>query len=103
MSTEITEELILDALHKVPQDKWDRVLKFLHNLEPKTAHAPEGAEHQCWTAAELLALPPAERSAILAEAAALAVNDYRNDRDSTDLEALGVDDLYGDDTEAPTR
>ncbi len=103
MSTEVTEETILEALHRVPLEKWDRVLKFLYNLEPKTAHSPEGAEHKCWTAEELLALPPAERSAILAEAAALAVNDYHNDRDSTDLEALGVDELYGDDTDAPTR
>jgi hypothetical protein len=103
MSTEITEASILEALHKVPQEKWDRVLKFLHNLEPKTGRAPEGAELRHWTAEELLALPVAERGAILAEAAAHAVNDYRNDRDSSDFEALGVDDLYGDDTDAPTR
>jgi hypothetical protein len=103
MTTEVTEQSILDALHRVPQEKWDRVLKFLHNLEPKTAQAPDGAELKCWTAEELLVLLRAERGAILAEAAALAVNDYRNDRDSTDFEAPGLDDIYGDEKDAPMR
>jgi hypothetical protein len=86
MSTEVTEELIREALHKVPQEKWDRVLKFLHNLEPKTARAPDGAELECWTAEELLALPLAESDAILEAQALLAV----------DLYPIGLDDDYGD-------
>jgi acyl-CoA reductase-like NAD-dependent aldehyde dehydrogenase len=36
-----------------------------------------------WTAAQLRQLPPAERDAILAEAARLAENDYRTDADLT--------------------
>jgi hypothetical protein len=56
-----------------------------------------------WTAAELLRLPASQRDAILAEAAALAEADYLHDRDLTDFEAFGKDDLYGDSSDAETR
>jgi hypothetical protein len=46
-----------------------------------------------WTAAELRKLPPAERDAILAEAAALAEAEYRNNPELTVFEAFGKDDL----------
>jgi hypothetical protein len=96
MSIDVNEQSILQALHRVPQDKWDRVLKFLHNLEPKTAEVPEGAELKCWTAEELLALPLDERDVILEAQALLAV----------DLYPIGLDDDYSDydkDTDASTR
>jgi hypothetical protein len=56
-----------------------------------------------WTAAELRKLPPAERDAILAAAAARAEAEYRNDPALTDFEAYGKDDLYGDSANAETR
>ena len=49
-----------------------------------------------WTAQELRRLPAAERDAILAAAAALAENDYQTDRQLTDFEAFGEDDLHGE-------
>jgi hypothetical protein len=49
-----------------------------------------------WTAAELRKLPPAERDAILAEQAALVEEEYRTNRDLTDFETYGEDDLYGE-------
>jgi hypothetical protein len=56
-----------------------------------------------WTAAELRRLPPAERDAILAAAAERAEADYRRDRDLTDFEAFGEEDLYGDSSDARPR
>ncbi len=47
-----------------------------------------------WTAAELRRLPAEERDAILAAAAALAVDEYRNDAALTAFEAFGAGDLY---------
>jgi hypothetical protein len=49
-----------------------------------------------WTAVELRKLPAAERDAILAEQAALAQEEYRTNRDLTDFETYGEDDLYGE-------
>ncbi|HXE52124.1 MAG TPA: hypothetical protein VN541_03875 [Tepidisphaeraceae bacterium] len=46
-----------------------------------------------WTASELRKLPPDERNAILAAAAARAEEDY-SDRHLTATEALGRDDLF---------
>ncbi len=57
MSIEVTEETILEALHKVPQEKWGLVLEILHNLEPREIELPEGTDPTCWTASQLLALP----------------------------------------------
>jgi hypothetical protein len=56
-----------------------------------------------WTAAELRELPPEQRDAILAEAAALAEEFYRNDPELTAFEAFGKDDLYGDSSSAEPR
>jgi hypothetical protein len=56
-----------------------------------------------WTAAELRALPPDQRDAILEEAAARANELYRNDPSLSDFEAFGKGDLYGESTAAPER
>jgi hypothetical protein len=56
-----------------------------------------------WTAAELRALPPEKRDAILEAAAALAEKEYRTNRDLTAFEAYGKDDLYGDSANAEAR
>jgi hypothetical protein len=103
MSIEITEESILDALHKVPRESWNQVLEFLRVLEPKGVPASESAEPKHWTATELLAMPPAQRDAILAAQAALVESDYRNDPELTAFEAFGPDDLYVDDEDAEAR
>ena len=54
------------------------------------------------TPRELRKLPPAERDAILAAAAALAETEYRTNAALTDFEAFGEDDLHGASTAAPT-
>jgi len=56
-----------------------------------------------WTAGELRRLPPEQRDAILAEAAALAEEVYRDDPELTAFEAFGKDDLYGDSSSTETR
>jgi hypothetical protein len=66
------------------------------------------AEHRTplkkrWTAAELRKLPPAERDAIMAAAAALAEPEYRSNPDLTAFEAFGKDDLYGESASTETR
>ena len=88
MAVDINEESILDALHKVPRENWDRVLDFLHQLEPRPDLPPEADESRHWTAAELLAIPPDRRDAILEAAAAMAESDYRNDPELADFEAF---------------
>jgi len=94
MSIDVSEQSILEALHKVPQEKWGHVLEFLHQLEPKAPLPPERDEPRRWTIAELLALPPTQRDAILEAQAALVEQDYRNDPELTAFEAFGPDDLY---------
>lgn len=54
-----------------------------------------------WTAGELRKLPADQRDAILAAAAALAEDLYRNDPELTDFEAFDEEDLYGESTAAP--
>lgn len=56
-----------------------------------------------WTAAELRRLPTEERDAILAAAAALAADEYRNDAALTAFEAFGEGDLYVNSSNAQTR
>ena len=54
-----------------------------------------------FSAAELRKLPADERTAILMNQAALAEDLYRRDRQLTDFEAFGEEDLRGD--EPPTQ
>ncbi len=56
-----------------------------------------------WTAAELRRLPAEQRDAILAAAAALAVDEYRNDAALTAFEAFGEGDLYVHSSDAQPR
>ena len=93
MSTDVTEESILDALHRVPRDHWSELLEFLHDLGPKAGQVSEVPETRHWTATELLAMPLDQRNAILEAAAAMAEFDYRNDPELTAFEAFGLDDL----------
>jgi hypothetical protein len=102
MSFDISEQSILDALRRVPPERWGRVLEFLHDMDPRAAQPSEETEPKRWTIAELRAMPPAERDAILEVQAALVEADYRNDPELTAFEAFGPDDLYVDDTDAPT-
>ncbi|HEX3446938.1 MAG TPA: hypothetical protein VHS97_01725 [Isosphaeraceae bacterium] len=103
MPANVSEKLILDALHKVPQAHWSHVLEFLHDLEPKAPLPGEGEMPKTPTIAELLALSSDRRDMILEAQAALAEHDYRNDPELTAFEAFGPDDLYVDDTDTPAR
>jgi len=58
------------------------------------------ASDRTWKASELRTLPPDERDAVLAEAAAIAEDEYRSNRMLTDFEAFGEDDLHGESTAA---
>ena len=97
MSAEVTEQSILEALHKVPQEKWGLVLEILHKLEPKEAPPSGEAEPTSWTPAQFRALPRAEQDAILEAQALLAVSDY----------PVGLDDdyseYYDNDRDTPPR
>jgi hypothetical protein len=53
------------------------------------------AERRTWTAAELRALPPEERDAILEAAAEAAAELYVTGSELTSFEACAADDLYG--------
>ena len=56
-----------------------------------------------WTATELRRLPPEQRDAILASAAAAAERDYQSDPSLTAFEAFGDKDLHGDSSSSQTR
>ena len=56
-----------------------------------------------YTAEEIRKLPPAERDAILLAAATEAEPDYRDNKDLTDFEAFGKDDLHGESSSAEPR
>jgi hypothetical protein len=56
-----------------------------------------------WTAAELRGMSAVQRDAILIEAAESAEADYRVDRELTDFEAFGEEDLHGDSSSAQPR
>jgi hypothetical protein len=64
--------------------------------------APTGGT-KVWTVAELRALPPSQRDAILVVAAAAAERDYRTDPDLTAFDAFGEDDLHGETADAEAR
>ena len=53
-------------------------------------------EAKKWTAAELRKLSAVERDAIMAAAADLAEDEYRNNAELTAFEAFGKDDLHGE-------
>ena len=61
------------------------------------------ASSRTWKAGDLRKLPPNERDTILAAAALVAENEYRTNRQLTDFEAFGKDDLHGDSTAAPAK
>jgi hypothetical protein len=63
----------------------------------------ETVEPKRWNASELRKLPPEQRDAILAAAAAQAEEDYRQDRELTAFEAFGEDDLHADSASTQTR
>ncbi len=67
-------------------------------MTAKTATPP----HR-WTARELRKVSPAERDAILEQAAALAEKDYRDNPELIAFEAFGKDDLHGDSSSAEAR
>jgi hypothetical protein len=102
MSADVTEQTILEGLHKDPLEHWGHVLEFLHNLAPKAARVSEGTEPECWTIAEWCALPPAQRDAILEAQAALVEFDYRNDPERV-FDSFSVDDVRVDCTKVPAR
>ena len=56
-----------------------------------------------WTAHELRKLPAHERDQILEAAAKSADVEYRNNRDLTDFEAFGKDDIHGESSYSETR
>ena len=97
MTAEVTEQVILEALHKVPREKRGLVLEILHNLEPKPAPPTGEAEPTHWTIDQLRALPQDEQDAILEAAAIEAAKFY----------PIGLDDDYSEyfdnDTDAPPR
>jgi hypothetical protein len=54
MSTSVNEPMILDALHRVPHDRWGEVLAFIESLDPVDEPARE-EEKRPLTADDVLA------------------------------------------------
>jgi hypothetical protein len=103
MPVSISEQSILDALHKVPQEHWGQVLEFLHQFEPEATGKTVEESPKTWTITELLGLSSVRRDTILEAQAALAEQDYRNDPELAGFEAFGPDDLYVDDADTQAR
>ena len=95
----VSEEQLLEAMRRIPSERWGEVLTFVQVLHQQTN--PVSAKH--WTAAELLKLPLAQRDAILAGQAALAAADYASDPALTDFNAFGEHDLYVDSSDTQSR
>jgi hypothetical protein len=76
--------------------------RFSSRSDAMNVHKPKPASRR-WTAAELRKLQPAERDAILEDAAARAEDDYRNDPQMTAFEAFGKDDLHGESSSTEAR
>jgi hypothetical protein len=101
MPANVTEQSILDALHQVPRERWGYVSEILHSLETTASQPPaEATSPKPVTAAELLAMPLAERDAVLEAQAASAEFEYRNDPELTGFDAFDEEDLYVDYTAA---
>jgi len=104
MSVDVTEQSILDALHQVPREHWGYVLEILRSLETTASQPPtEATSPKTVTLAELLAMPQAERDAILEAQAASAEFHYRNDPELIGFDAFDEEDLYVDYTDASPR
>jgi hypothetical protein len=104
MSVDVTEQSIIDALHQVPLERWGYVLEILHSLEKTASEVrSEAPAPKPVTLAELLAMPPAERDAILEAQAANAEFEYRNNPELTGFDAFDEVDLYVDYTDSPPR
>jgi len=83
----VHEREIVQALQRVPPDRWGEVLAFIVSLEslqeqPSSALAGLLPQKK-WTAAELRRLPAEQRDAILAEQAALLDEEYRSNPELT--------------------
>jgi hypothetical protein len=104
MSVDVTEQSILDALHQVPRERWGYVLEVLRSLDTTAARVPSNVTaSKTVTLAELLAMAPAERDAILEEQAASAEFEYRNNPELTGFDAFDEEDLHVDYTDSPPR
>lgn len=105
----VTEQQIVEALHRVPPNRWAEVLHFIGSLQSSPTQEKESLaeaispERKRWTAAELRKLPPEQRDAILAEQAALLDEEYRTNPELTAFDAFGEDDFCADSSDAETR
>jgi hypothetical protein len=52
MATNVSEQAILDALHRVPQDRWNQILTFIESLRAGDETTSAGKRRM--TAADLL-------------------------------------------------
>jgi hypothetical protein len=65
-------------------------------MKPSRAEVPAA----CLTPGELRKLPREERQAVLAAAAALAEEDYRDDKELTGFDAFSEEEVDGDESES---
>jgi hypothetical protein len=99
-SSIVNEQQIVEALHRLPAERWGDVLNYIEALrfqnesEKTPAAASDLLLERTWTATELLKLPREQRNAILAAQMALAEEEYRTNPDLTGLAAFGDKDLY---------
>jgi hypothetical protein len=78
----ITEQQVLDALRRIPAERWSEVLQFLNDLEEgvqlAAAFDPAQPLAHAYTPRQLTLLPPEYRNAVLEASALLAEDIYLN-------------------------
>jgi hypothetical protein len=79
--TTVSEQQIVEALHRVPATRWDDVLRFLGTLQipPQPAVDIPSLAATTWTAAELQRWPSETQEAILRQQAAHLIERYQLD------------------------
>jgi hypothetical protein len=94
----ITEQQVLEALRRVPAERWGEVLQFLRDLEEGVRLAAEFDPTQplarAYTPRQLTLLPPDSRNAVLEASALLAEDIY--------LRGAMNEDGYGQSSPHPT-
>ncbi len=73
---------------------------FIKVMECVLSTSSATVGHVRWTAHELRKLPAHERAKILEATASEAEGEYRANRDLTEFEAFGKDDLHGDSSDS---
>jgi hypothetical protein len=81
-ATSVSEQQIVEALHRVPANRWSEVLEFIGRLQPSTSSCSSASDisslaSSIWSAEALQQLPRDQQDAILREQAAHLIEQHR--------------------------